>query len=75
MTLAVMRYGSCLHGKRETVAVTYAIFDTPAIHPVPGIEKLTQAGSETVPPTTAAISPRLSGIMPWRRGGRQAGAG
>jgi hypothetical protein len=30
--------------------VTYAIFDTPAIHPIPGIKELAQAGGEKAPP-------------------------
>lgn len=31
----VLRCGSCLHPRRRTVAVTYAFFDTPAIHAPP----------------------------------------
>ncbi|MCO6005385.1 hypothetical protein NE236_10350 [Actinoallomurus purpureus] len=30
--------------------MAYAIFDTPAIHRIPGIKELAQAGSEMVPP-------------------------
>lgn len=34
--------------------MAYAIFDMPAIHGIPGIEELTQAGSEMVPPLVIA---------------------
>ncbi|MFI1400964.1 hypothetical protein [Streptomyces sp. NPDC020681] len=34
--------------------MAYAIFDTPAIHGIPGIKELAQAGSEMVPPLVIA---------------------
>ncbi|MER5685466.1 hypothetical protein [Streptomyces sp. NPDC002205] len=34
--------------------MAYAIFDTPAIHGIPGIKELAQAGSEMVPPPVIA---------------------
>jgi hypothetical protein len=54
-----MRCGSCLHGRRKTVAVAYAIFDTPAIHGIPGIKELAQAGDEMVPPLVIATAQLL----------------
>jgi hypothetical protein len=36
--------------------VTYAIFDTPAIHGIPGIKDLAQPGSEMVPPLVIATA-------------------
>ncbi len=34
--------------------MAYAIFDTPAIHGIPGIKELAQAGGEMVPPLVIA---------------------
>ena len=34
--------------------MAYAVFDTPAIHGIPGIKELAQAGSEMVPPLVIA---------------------
>ncbi|MFG2986427.1 hypothetical protein ACGFYQ_35135 [Streptomyces sp. NPDC048258] len=34
--------------------MAYAIFDTPAIHGIPGIRELAQAGMEMVPPLVIA---------------------
>ena len=37
----------------------YAIFDTPAIHGIPGIKELAQAGREMVPPLVIATAQLL----------------
>jgi hypothetical protein len=52
----VMPCGPCRHGRRRTVAVASAIFDTPPIHGIPGIKELAQAGSETDPPLVIATA-------------------
>jgi hypothetical protein len=39
--------------------VAYAIFDTPAIHGIPGIKELAQAGDEMVPPLVIATAQLL----------------
>jgi hypothetical protein len=39
--------------------VAYAIFDTPAIHPSPGIKEPAQAGSEMVLPLVIATAQLL----------------
>lgn len=39
--------------------MAYAIFDTPAIHGIPGIKELAQAGSEMVPPPEIATAQLL----------------
>jgi hypothetical protein len=36
--------------------VAYAIFDTPAIHPIPGIKDLAHAGSDMLPPLVIATA-------------------
>jgi hypothetical protein len=36
--------------------VAYAIFDTPAIHRIPGVKELAQAGSAMVPPLAIATA-------------------
>ncbi|WP_406502308.1 hypothetical protein [Streptomyces sp. NBC_00500] len=36
--------------------MAYAIFDTPAIHGIPGIKELAQAGSELAPPLVIATA-------------------
>ena len=39
--------------------MAYAIFDTPAIHGIPAIKELAQAGSEMVPPLVIATAQLL----------------
>jgi hypothetical protein len=39
--------------------VAYALFDTPAIHGIPGTKELTQAGGEMVPPLVIATAQLL----------------
>jgi hypothetical protein len=39
--------------------VAYALFDTPAIHGIPGTKDLAQAGSEMVPPLVIATAQLL----------------
>jgi hypothetical protein len=43
--------------------VAYAIFDTPAIHGIPGIKELAQAGSEMVPPLVIATAQLLQVLV------------
>jgi hypothetical protein len=47
--------------------VAYAIFDTPAIHGIPGIKELAQAGSEMVPPLVIATAQLLQVLDDWPR--------
>ena len=43
--------------------MAYAIFDTPAIHGIPGIKELAQAGSEMVPPLVIATAQLLQVLV------------
>ncbi|GAA3781989.1 hypothetical protein GCM10022206_21210 [Streptomyces chiangmaiensis] len=67
-----MRCGSCPHWRRRAVAAAYAIFDTPAIHGIPGIKELAQAGGEMAPPLVSGIAvPAVRVVDPCSQGLRE----
>jgi hypothetical protein len=45
--------------------VGYAIFDTPAIHGIPGIKELAHAGRDMVPPLVIAPAQLLQVLNDW----------